>query len=101
MTAATLRAATARRKTGGGKTRREVQAAGSLRRNSETVGPGETGTGRSHQRTRGGRGRRTRRRNLGDVAVTTTIVGSDTSLTAQRRSEDPVRKTGGSERRFT
>ena len=99
MTAATLRAATARRKTGGGKTRREVQAAGDLRRNSETAGPGETETGRRHRRTGGGRGGGVRRRrNPGDVR--STIVGSDTSLTVRRMSADPVRKTEGSERRF-
>ena len=100
VTAATRRAATARRNAGRGKTRRKVQVAGDPRRNIETAGPGETETERSHRRTEGGRGDGVRRRrNLGDV--TTTTVGSDTSLTARRMSEDPVRRIGGSERRFT
>ena len=88
-----------RRNAGGGKTKRKVQAAGNLRRNIETAGPGEieTETGRSHRRIGGGRGGEARRnRNLGDV----TIVASDTSLTAPRMIADLARKTGGRERRL-
>ena len=100
VTAATRRAATARRNAGGGKTRREVRVAGGLRKNTETAGPGETETGRSPRETGGGGGGGVRRsRNLGDV-MTTTIVGSDTSRTAQRMSDDPEREIGESAKRL-